>query len=115
MVLVDDEKMDAEVAGDMEGPEGREELGSEPFGGDSAADAGFVDEDADEEGETVGAVKTCTRGLRSRRKADVSEDEEADGDAVSDEDSEKSAEEDWEAVDDGGDDVEGLNATTQCV
>ncbi|TKA77487.1 hypothetical protein B0A55_05376 [Friedmanniomyces simplex] len=87
-------------------------------GGDSDADAEVAEEDdEDDMGEIVGAVKT--RSNRTRQKQAEREDSEAVVEAEeggSDDESPKSAEEDWEAVDDAGEDLEAGNAAAnRCV
>ncbi|KAK0795906.1 Histone acetyltransferase [Friedmanniomyces endolithicus] len=87
--------------------------------GDSDADAEVAEDDDEYDvGEIVGAVKT--RSGRARQKQVereesevVVEAEEEDG---SDDESAKSAEEDWEAADDAGEDMEAGNAAAnRCV
>ncbi|KAK4545929.1 hypothetical protein LTR36_002493 [Oleoguttula mirabilis] len=119
----DEEEQDAEVA---EEPEEEEDADAEEAhapaeeeeGSDADAEVAEDDDDDDEdEDENVGAVKT--RSARSRRKVKHDESEaevEADEEDNEDESSKSEVEEDWEAADDAGEDVEVSNTgANRCI
>jgi histone acetyltransferase SAS3 len=117
-----DEDQDAEVAEELDEEMETEQVDAElePEDDGSDADAEIAeDDDDDDEGEVVGAVKSRATRARSRRTQDEeSEVEEEDvGEDGSDGDSSESgAEENWEAADDAGDDLEVPNAGgSRCV
>ncbi|KAK3724793.1 Histone acetyltransferase [Vermiconidia calcicola] len=118
---VEDDERDAEVAEELDE---EEELAPRQAGAeadDSDADAEVAEEEDDEDGdagETVGAVKTRSRS-KGKQKVVESEESEAEveeGGEDSDDGSSKSGQDDWEAEDDAGEDVEVGNVTgNRCV
>ncbi|KAK3109999.1 Histone acetyltransferase, partial [Teratosphaeriaceae sp. CCFEE 6253] len=112
----------AEEVDDEQDAEGEDVEVEAEGGADSDADAEVAeDEDDDDDGEDAyaGAVKTQTRSSRARQKQAEREQSEAFVEAEeegSDDESAKSAEEDWEAADDAGEDLEAGNAAANhCV
>ncbi|KAK3619086.1 Histone acetyltransferase [Elasticomyces elasticus] len=119
---LEEQDADAEVAEVVDTAEGAD-YGENDFqahnDADSEADAEVADED-DEGGigEIVGAVKT--RSSRSRQKQAEREESEAfvaaEEEGSEDESTKSAVEENWEAEDDGGEEMEGGNAAAnRCV
>ncbi|KAK5119766.1 hypothetical protein LTR85_007342 [Meristemomyces frigidus] len=112
-----EQEQDAEIAEEMQEEDADAEEADAPAEDDeSDADAEVAEDDEDDEDENVGAVKT--RSTRSRRKA---KDDESEAEVAADEDDEDESaksevEEDWEAADDAGEDVEVSNTgANRCI